>query len=267
MSEPATLNPVSPKVSVVMAAYNAAATVGDALESIRSQRYVDWELIVVDDASTDDTREILDAFARSEPRARVIHRDTNGGLATCLNFALREARGALVARMDADDQALGDRFGDQVRFLDDRPDVAILGGGALVIDDNGTAISQLRRPEEHDDLVARIFRENPFVHPTVMARRTVFEDLGGYDTSLRRGQDYDLWLRAYRRFRMHNLPQPLIKYRHGRAPVWRNARYSSMILLRALRREGRLWQAPWLAARPLLATAVTLSIARCRGER
>ena len=249
-----------------MAAYNAAATVGDALESIRSQRYADWELLVVDDASTDDTRRILDAFATSEPRARVIHRDANAGLASCLNLALREARGGLVARMDADDQALPERFSLQVKFLDDHPEIAILGGGAQVIDRDGAAISQIHRPEEHDDLAARIYLENPFVHPTVMARRNVFEELGGYDTTLRRGQDYDLWLRAYRRFRMHNLPQPLINYRHGRTPVWRNARYSSVILLRALRREGRLWQAPWLAARPMLATAVALLTARARGK-
>ncbi|MDB4916473.1 MAG: hypothetical protein JWM95_4117 [Gemmatimonadetes bacterium] len=253
-----------PRVSVLLAAYNAADTVAEALQSIGAQEFRDWELIAVDDGSTDETRSVLLEFARADPRVRVIARDANAGLAACLNLALREARGEYVARMDADDRAVASRFGTQVAFLDRHPDVSILGAGAYEIDESGELIGQLRRAEHHADLQRQIFAENPFIHPTIMARRTAFEALGGYDTRLRRGQDYDLWLRAYPTFRFHNLPEPLIWYRRRRDPTWLDARFSARILWSALLREGALWKAPWLVGRPLVATALALAARRPR---
>ena len=248
----------APRVSVLLAAYNAEDTLAEALESIRAQDFPDWELIIIDDGSVDGTRKVAERFAVSDSRARVVTMKQNVGLPRSLNHALNLARGEYVARMDADDRCVDSRFRRQVAFLDARPDVAILGAGAYETDEDGEVISTLVRPSEHAELSALIFLENPFIHPTVMARRSALLELDGYDARLRRGQDYDLWLRAHQKFGMHNLPEPLIWYRRRRHPTWRDARYSAQVLLRALHREGKLWQAPWVIGRPLLATAFEL---------
>jgi glycosyltransferase involved in cell wall biosynthesis len=245
----------SPRVSVLMSAFNAESWIARAVDSIRSQVYEDWELLVVDDGSRDETGAILQEIAQRDTRVRVIVHDRNRGLPTSLNGALGSARGDLVARMDADDVALPQRFARQVAFLDANPEVDVLGGGALEMTHDGRPLGELCRIEHHDVLVARIFTENPFIHPTIMARRRVFDQLGGYDVSCSRGQDYELWLRAYPTFRFHNLQEPLIHYARRDRARWRDARYSSQIVLRALRREKRMWPDGWLAARPLAAAA------------
>lgn len=244
----------SPRVSVLLAAYNAEATLADALDSIRAQDFTDWELIAVDDGSRDGTRAILEAFARGEPRCHLVLRDRNSGLASCLNAGIGLARGEYIARMDADDRAVPGRLQLQVAFLDAHPEIAILGGGAHVVSEEGAVLGVLERRETHEELCAVIFKENPFIHPTVMARRAVLQALGGYDVTMRRGQDYDLWLRAYRQYRLHNLLVPLVWYQRRRRPTWRDARFSARALTAALRREGALLRAPWLVGRPLLAT-------------
>jgi glycosyltransferase involved in cell wall biosynthesis len=237
-----------------MAAYNAESSVGSAVDSIQRQTFTDWELIVVDDGSWDGTLAILKEAASGDPRIRVLVHETNSGLPTSLNDALTASRGSLIARMDADDRALPERLALQVEFMDANQEVDILGGGALTMTEDGTPMGELRPREIHEELAPRIFRENPFIHPTVMARRAVLEQLRGYDTTLRRGQDYDLWLRAYRNYRLHNLQQPLIWYAQ-RPPRWRDAWFSSVVVARALKREGCFWRAPWLTARPHVATA------------
>ncbi|MDB4914158.1 MAG: putative WbfO protein [Gemmatimonadetes bacterium] len=243
-----------PRVSVLMSAFNAESSIARAVESIRAQEFEDWELLIVDDGSTDTTGAILHAIARTDARVHVLVHERNLGLPTSLNHALSLVRGDLVARMDGDDVALADRFRRQVEFLDVHPEIDVLGGGALEVTHDGRPLGELRRAEHHEQLIARIFTENPFIHPTIMARRTVFERLGGYDVTCRRGQDYELWLRAYRMFRFHNLPRPLIHYARRDRSRWRDARHSSRIVLRALQRENRLWPDGWLAARPLAAT-------------
>jgi glycosyltransferase involved in cell wall biosynthesis len=242
-------------VSVLMAAYNAEATLEAAVQSIVEQTFTSWELVVVDDGSRDATGDLLLRLSDSDSRIRPLLQGANRGLAASLNHALSVSRGELIARMDADDRSFRERLALQVAFMDDHPEIDVLGGGAVEVDPTGAVCGELRRPADHRQLVARIYHENPFIHPTVMIRRSVMEELGGYDTTLRRGQDYDLWLRAYPRSRFHNLEGSLIRYTRRNVPRWRDAWYSSRIVWRALRREGRLWRAPWMASRPPAATA------------
>jgi hypothetical protein len=238
-----------------MAAYNAEKSLEAAVTSIRDQSFTDWEFVIVDDGSRDATREVLTRLAVADPRIRLELSDVNRGLAASLNHALSVARADLIARMDADDRSVPERLALQLSFMDDNPDVAVLGGCAIEIDEGGLEIGVSCRPADHARLVGRIHHENPFIHPTVMARREALVSLGGYDVSLRRGQDYDLWLRAARRFRFHNLEKPLIRYSRRRAPRWSDAWYSSRIVFRALRRDGQFFRALLLASRPPAATA------------
>jgi len=241
-------------VSIIMGAYNEAANLKISAESIRKQTYRHWELIVVNDASTDETGEILKTFARYDERIKIITNEINSGLANCLNMAIHIAAGEYIARMDADDIAFPDRLEKQVSFLDQHLDIAVLGAGGIDIDDRGNEGKCLLGRETHEDMVKHIFTENPFSHLTVMARNIFYKAMNGYDGRLRRAQDYDLWLRGYTQFRYYNLQEPLIYYLRDTRANCRNAVYSSRAILRAIAREGKPPFYVWYAMRPLIAT-------------
>jgi glycosyltransferase involved in cell wall biosynthesis len=242
------------RVSVVMSAWNAQAVIGRAVESIVGQTYRDWEMVIVDDGSTDGTGRLLEQAVAAEPRIRVFRNDRNRGLAASLNRGWGESSGELIARMDADDVSLPDRLARQVAYLDEHPDVAILGTAVELVDVDGRSIGIAHRPEWHDELERRMFKETPFFHPTVLLRREVYETLGGYDERLRRAQDVDLWLRAYRRFEFHNLPDVLLRYTvPSRLPL-PSCFWGTYVLARAAYRERALLRRGWYAPRFLAAT-------------
>ncbi|HLJ51216.1 MAG TPA: glycosyltransferase [Bryobacteraceae bacterium] len=238
-------------VTVLMAVYNGARTVGDAIESICSQSYADWDLLIVDDGSSDDTWEILERYVAADPRIHAIRNPNNRGLAYSLNRGWQAADSSLIARMDADDVSVPERLQLQVDFMRLNPDVAVLGAGVLMVDDEGRTLGSVLPPELHRDLQAAMYKENPFAHPTVMMRRGFLETMGGYDERLRRAQDADLWLRGYRRFRYHNLQAPLVRYRLRRKPSFLSTAFSSFVLARSAWREGLLLKRGWCALRPI----------------
>jgi glycosyltransferase involved in cell wall biosynthesis len=244
-------------VTVLMGVYNEAGRVGRAIESVCAQTCDDWDLLAIDDASTDDTPRVLDQWRRRDERVHVLRNDSNLGLAATLNRGWRQARGELIARLDADDISLPDRLERQVRFLSENPGVAVLGTAAELIDERGTSLGCARRPSDHEELASRIFREVPLIHPSVMLRRSFYEALGGYDERLRRGQDYDLWLRGYKQYRFHNLPEPLIRYRVRRRPSLQSVFWGTSTQIRALKREGAPLVRYWYPAR--FCTAMLLS--------
>ena len=203
----------APRVSVLMGVHNGGAFLADAIASIVGQTYESWELIVVDDGSTDASLGIAASWSERDGRVRVIEHPGNRGLAVALNSAFAVSRGAVVARMDADDVSLPERLQRQVEFLDAHPAVAVVGTGADFVDAGGNVLGSRHLFEEHADIAANIYRTSPFIHPSVMMRRDFLEALGGYDGRLHRAEDADLWLRGYRQFRYHNLPEPLIRCR------------------------------------------------------
>jgi glycosyltransferase involved in cell wall biosynthesis len=189
----------APEVTVLLPVFNAAAATRRAIESIRRQSLRQWELIVVDDGSTDQTPKALRRIAAIEPRLRVLT-IAHGGIVTALNTGLAAARAPLVARMDADDEAHPDRLAAQAGLLHERPEVGLAGclvefggdrqrqaGYAQHVD----WINSLLSPEE---IKLNRFVESPFAHPSVMFRRALVRQHGAY----RDGQfpeDYELWLR------------------------------------------------------------------------
>jgi glycosyltransferase involved in cell wall biosynthesis len=196
-----------PTVSAVMAVHNGAAWVAEAVRSLLDQTLSDLELIVVDDASSDGTAEVLARLA--DPRLRV-RRTPRLGLTRALNEGLGLARAPLVARLDADDVAVPDRLARQVVFMQARPEVGVLGSAAREIDGAGRERAVVRPPTEDADIRRALIRRNVFVHSSVMLRRGLVVDAGGYDPAFPVAQDYDLWLRLAPRTRLANLAEPLV---------------------------------------------------------
>ncbi len=236
-------------VTVLMGVYNMSTSVRRAIESILGQSYADLDLLIVDDASTDGTSELLRSMSRRDSRITIVRNDRNYGLAFSLNRGWRLARGGLIARMDADDVSLPERLCRQAEFMQTHPEVAVLGTGAKLVDEAGQLVGSTLRPTEHEALVSKIYKECPFIHPTVMLRREFLEATGGYDNALRGSEDYDLWLRGYRRFRYANLPETLICYRIRRSPSWHAVLYGMSVLTRGGMRDRRCATGLWYAFR------------------
>jgi glycosyltransferase involved in cell wall biosynthesis len=245
----------SPAVSVLMSVHDGDRWVADAVASVLAQTAGDLELIVVDDGSTDATPDRLAAVA--DRRLRV-HRQARTGLTRALNRALGLARADLVARIDADDLALPERLARQRAFLAAHPDVGVLGTAAREVDAGGAPLREVRPPTDDEAIRRALIRANPFVHSSVMARRSLLVRAGGYDERLAVAQDYDLWMRLARLARLANLPDVLVVRRlHDR-------RVSIEREEERLRTEMRVrWRAvasgaypPWCAVfalRPVLA--------------
>lgn len=201
----------APRVTIVMPVYDAEAYLKQALESILEQAFGDWELIAIDDGSRDGSRSILDHFAATDPRIKLLSNTTNLGIVETLNRGWREARGQYIARLDADDVALPNRLSRQVEFLDEHPAVALVGSAAIRIDSDGRHLSIAQVPTSNRGIKATLPRHNCFNHPSVMLKRAALEAVGGYRFD--HVEDYDLWLRLSERFDLANLTEPLILYR------------------------------------------------------
>jgi glycosyltransferase involved in cell wall biosynthesis len=246
-----------PAISVLMPVFNGQSHVGRAIDSIRGQTWSDWELIVVDDASTDRTAEIVEAAAAADGRIQLVRNEQNRGLAVSLNAAFARSSGELIARMDADDRALETRFDRQVGFLKEHPSIDVLGTAAWNISADGTRLGLYECRATHEEMAAHIYKENPFIHPSVMLHRRFLDALGGYDESFRRAQDYDLWLRGYRTFRYHNLSEPLLEYRMPAAMTWRGSISGARAIVSAGIRDGAPFRGAYYAARVLVRLAVS----------
>ena len=195
----------------------------EALDSVLSQTVSDWELVAVNDGSTDGTAGILNEFARRDARIRPIRQEPLG-LVAALNRGLAEARGPLIARLDADDRALPERLGRQVRYLEANRAVGLLGTWAQEIDAAGNRRGQLRPPAAPEDLQRGLIKANPFVHSSVMFRTDLVRRLGGFRPAFRAAEDYDLWLRISETAPIANLPEALVEYRlHDSNVTSRNA--------------------------------------------
>jgi len=188
-----------------MGVYNDEEYVSMAIESVLQQELTDFEFIIIDDGSTDRTPDIIEGF--DDGRIRVLENEENIGLTASLNRGLEEARGEYIARQDADDKSIIGRFRKQVNFLDSNPEIAMVGSAAKLIDESGEHLDTRRvlcQPTFEN-----IYHTNRFIHGSVMMRRSVLEEVGGYDEFYRYGQDYDLWLRLAQRWKLANLSEPL----------------------------------------------------------
>lgn len=210
-----------PEITVLMSVYNNQDYLRPALESLLAQTWQDFELLVINDGSSDDSRQIIASY--DDPRIRLVDNPTNLGLTASLNRGLKLAQGHLVARQDADDLAHPTRLATQAAFLQQHPDVALLGTPPRMIDRAGRPITNsflTSYPTSSTAIRWQLLFENAFVHTSVMFRRTLaLEHLGGYNEDYRRSQDYDLWSRMARHYPTRNLPEPLVDFRKHAASV------------------------------------------------
>jgi GT2 family glycosyltransferase len=203
----------APTVSVVLPVYNAASTLPAAVASILGQSFTDLELIVVDDGSTDGSRE----FARGldDDRVRLVGREERAGLVASLNEGVTAARAEWVARMDADDVAHPDRLAAQLSALRRWPDSGMSATGCNIVDARGRVIATRRPPPDHASVAFSLHFGNVLTHPTVMFRRKLFVAVGGYRAERFPAEDYDLWVRVARRTRVVTIPELLLSYRRS----------------------------------------------------
>jgi len=201
----------APTISVVVPTYNAAKYVGEAVASVLAQDFTDFELLLVDDGSTDDTAAVLQPFA-SDPRVRMLRNERNMGLIATLHRAYAECKAPLIARMDSDDICEPSRFRQQVAFLAAHPDVAILGGAIRFF--GNVAPNVFRFPLTHEAIRPAMLFYCPLAHPALMFRRKLIDNgLVRYDDAFRHAEDYHLWSRLLLQVRSANLPDVVLNYR------------------------------------------------------
>lgn len=195
-----------------MAVYNGEDHLSESIESILNQTYSQFEFLIIDDASTDSTLSILETYARYDRRVRIHRNQNNLKLAAALNVGLQLARTSLIARMDADDVAYPHRLQSQSIFLKNHPEIAVCGSSLEIYE---YPEQYWTPPEDHPAILSRMFFECSLYHPTLVYRREVVVQHGGYNLNFSGAQDYDLWQRMSNSLtvRFANLSEPLLLYR------------------------------------------------------
>jgi glycosyltransferase involved in cell wall biosynthesis len=228
-----------PEISVLLPCYNAATILQEALDSLQAQTFPDFEIICIDDGSTDKTLEILQAYAQKDPRF-VVLAEPHRGVVGAANHGLEACRGDIIVRMDADDRCHPERIQKQQDYLLNHPDVAVVS--CLVEGFPATAVGEgfqlyydwLNSLTTHEDITREIFVESPIANPSAAFRRSWIQDLGGYRDQ---GwpEDYDLWLRFYTAgARFAKVPEVLFYWReHPGRLTHKDSRYAVENFLRA----------------------------------
>ena len=220
MADPTTsMTPHRPIVSALMTVYNGQQYLGQAVESILCQNFADFEFVIVDDGSTDDSLRILHEFEKRDPRIRLFERP-HLGIVPAANFGLRQCRGEYLARMDSDDVALPHRFGIQVETLRRHPEVVVVGGAYDLIDSAGRLLRPQWPPTDNATLQEQSLNgQTPICQPLAMIRKSAIDAVGEYDPVVETAEDNDMWLRLGEVGELMCLPDVLLKYRQHAASV------------------------------------------------
>jgi len=201
-----------PAVSVAMAVCNVERFLAESVESVLGQTFTDFEFIIVDFGSTDNSKAIAAGYAAKDSRIRVYEIPPRG-LAEARNAACSHARGSYIAVMDADDVCLPERLKWEVDFMEGNPQVGLVGGAVDWIDSTGRSLGLHVFPTEDREIKLALETRFPFCHPTILMRHAVFSEVGGYRNPFVFAHDYDLGVRVSERFRCANLKQEVLKYR------------------------------------------------------
>lgn len=205
---------MTPSISVIMPVFNGKRTIASAIKSVLHQTFPDFELLVLDDGSTDGTSDIVRSF--QDPRVRLFRDARNQGTAVVQNFAIDQSRGEFIARMDADDLSFKRRFEFQVAFLRAHPEVDLLSTSVVTFRDaDGSVIGLLPHHENHEQIVAQPWRGFYMPHATWMGKTDWFRKYRYAVPESVRSDDQELLLRAYAMSRFHSLPDVLYGYRLG----------------------------------------------------
>jgi glycosyltransferase involved in cell wall biosynthesis len=228
-------------LSVLLPVYQGEATLAEALASLLAQGFGDFEVLVIDDGSTDRSAGIADAFAAEDSRVKVLRRG-HGGHTRWLQEAVENGESELIARMDADDIARPERFEKQIAYLDAHPGCVALGAEALRVDPDRRPLGRLGVARDHDAIDAELMRGrgDALLHPLAMMRREALRAVGGYRPETEPGEDLDLFLRLAEHGRLANLPDVLLEYRQHLAKVSSTRKREQQVAQDAVLREARV---------------------------
>jgi glycosyltransferase involved in cell wall biosynthesis len=233
----------TPKISVIITVFNGDAFLNDTLESLFKQDDDDFEIVVINDGSTDKTSDILCDWVDRESQLRVFNKEHLGRIGA-LNEGIKQARGRYIAISDADDLSRVDRLRIQAHYLDTHPSVGMVGSYAKVIDDKGLLTGdEIIAPENHVDIVRILLRYNPFVHSSVMYRRDILGGTGGYTSRFIPGFEWEMYAKIIEQAEVATIPEFLVLYR----------RYPTSLTFRRswLRRLYGVTRARWFVFRRL----------------
>ena len=208
----------NPKVTVLMSVYNGERYLTEAVDSILAQTFTDFEFLIIDDASTDRTPEILRSY--EDPRIRIITNEENLGLTKSLNRGLALARGEYIARMDADDISYIERLDKQIKYLEEHPDVGLVGSSFEIIDESGNIVSRnIYKNFTNNKIYYALIFNNCIAHSSVMYRRDLVINIEGYNERLTRTQDFDLWSKISKKSKIEVINEVLLKWRESQSNI------------------------------------------------
>lgn len=207
---------MSNKVSIIMGIYNCENTLGKSIESILSQTYENWQLVMCDDGSKDNTYKIAKEYEAKDNRIKVLKNECNKGLAFSLNNCINNSEGEYIARQDADDYSDSKRLEKQVEFLNNNKEYDFVGTACYFFDESGIWGERIcsEKPE-----INELIKHNPFIHPTMMIRKSAINKVGKYTVEdyTYRTEDYDLWFKLYKNnFKGYNLSEKLFYFREDK---------------------------------------------------
>lgn len=231
-----------PRVSIIIPTYNRIHMLERSIESVFAQSYTDWELIIIDDASTDETQERMSRLAERERAVKYmrIPKIEGKGISEYLNIGLRKARGEYIARIDDDDYwCHKDKLKMQVKFLDENPDYVVVGGGVILVDDKGNELFKYLKKETDEEIRKFALFSNPFTHATVMFRKDEALKLGGY-MNIKHVEDMELWLRMGMRGKLYNFREYFITYMTaGQNKSFQEQRENSRTVVNVVKMHGK----------------------------
>lgn len=203
-------------VSIILPTYNGSKRIEMALQSVLAQKYSNWELLVLDDGSNDNTALIVDNFVKQDSRIRYIKNEINLGIQKTLNKGLREAKGEYIARIDDDDIWVDqNKLSEQVGFLEKNKEYVLVGTGVIIVDEHNKELFRYLLPEKDTQIRKTILGKNCFIHSSVLFNKNTVMKMGGYDESVntRHVEDYDLWLRLGLCGKFANLPSYAVRFK------------------------------------------------------
>ena len=200
-----------PLISVIMSVYNSERYLKESTESVLAQSFKDFEFLIVDDCSSDDSYQLLQEFAANDGRIKLFKNDKNLGLTKNLNRMIKLASGKYIARMDSDDICCIERFQKQIALLERDNSIGVCGTFINTMEKNRS--EQLKEfPVKHEEIIANMFFENPIAHPTVMIRSEILKNIF-YNEDFRIMQDYEFWVQLSQITKFENIPEALVFYR------------------------------------------------------
>ncbi len=218
-----------PKVSVIIPAYNCASRIPRTINAVLSQSFGDWELIIIDDGSSDNTREVVNTFVKKDSRIKYFYQENSGGPARPKNLGLRKSQGEFIAFLDHDDEWVSEKLEKQLTYFNNKENIGLVASNALIVNEVDGSTLEHTMPKNVLPIVTLLERNLIFCSSGVIVKRKVFEKVGFFDENFKLGDDWDMWLRISIYFDFDFVYEPLYKFYRHTGTVTSNLRSASKI--------------------------------------